>query len=44
MRDIDALPAAQVCRILSISDSNQRVLLHRGREQIRRSISGAAIR
>jgi RNA polymerase sigma-70 factor (ECF subfamily) len=44
MRDIDGVPAAEVCQILSITASNQRVLLHRGREQIRRDLSRAAIR
>jgi RNA polymerase sigma-70 factor (ECF subfamily) len=44
MRDIDGLPAPDVCRILSITASNQRVLLHRGREQIRRDISRVVLR
>jgi RNA polymerase sigma-70 factor (ECF subfamily) len=44
MRDVDGLPAPQVCRILSITASNQRVLLHRGRDQIRRDISRVVIR
>jgi RNA polymerase sigma-70 factor, ECF subfamily len=44
MRDVDGLSAPQVCRILSITPSNQRVLLHRAREHIRRDISRAVIR
>jgi RNA polymerase sigma-70 factor (ECF subfamily) len=44
MRDVDGLPAPDVCRILSITASNQRVLLHRGHEQIRRDISKEIIR
>lgn len=43
LRDVDGLPAQQVCRILSITSSNQRVLLHRGREQIRRHLCRAVI-
>jgi RNA polymerase sigma-70 factor (ECF subfamily) len=40
IRDVDGLTSRQACEVLSISDSNQRVLLHRGRAQIRRSIDG----
>jgi len=39
MRDVDGLSADEICRILSITPSNQRVLLHRGREQVRRELS-----
>jgi RNA polymerase sigma-70 factor (ECF subfamily) len=35
LRDIDGLAAAEVCSILTISESNQRVLLHRARSRIR---------
>jgi RNA polymerase sigma-70 factor, ECF subfamily len=38
IRDVDGLTSRQACAVLSISDSNQRVLLHRGRAQIRRSV------
>jgi RNA polymerase sigma-70 factor, ECF subfamily len=35
LRDVDDLPSDEVCRLLGISDVNQRVLLHRGRSRIR---------
>lgn len=35
LRDIDGLDAAEVCNVLEISETNQRVLLHRGRSKIR---------
>jgi RNA polymerase sigma-70 factor, ECF subfamily len=38
MRDVDGLSGAEVCHVLSISEANHRVLLHRGRNQIRRSV------
>jgi RNA polymerase sigma-70 factor (ECF subfamily) len=44
MRDIDGLTSRQVCRVLSISEANQRVLLHRGRARIRRGINEAVTR
>jgi RNA polymerase sigma-70 factor (ECF subfamily) len=44
LRDVDGLPADEICRILSITASNQRVLLHRGREHIRRDIAKAVTR
>jgi predicted anti-sigma-YlaC factor YlaD len=31
LRDVEGLPAPDVCRLLQISDANQRVLLHRAR-------------
>jgi RNA polymerase sigma-70 factor (ECF subfamily) len=43
LRDIDGCTANQVCDILGITAVNQRVLLHRGRESVRRSITKAAI-
>lgn len=36
LRDVDGLSSAEVCTVLSISEGNQRVLLHRGRSRIRR--------
>ena len=44
LRDVDGLPAPQVCQILSISPTNQRVLLHRGRERVRRELSRVVTR
>ena len=35
LRDVEDLPSDEVCRVLGISDVNQRVLLHRGRSRIR---------
>ena len=32
LRDVEGLSSEQVCSILGISEGNQRVLLHRGRE------------
>lgn len=36
LRDVDGLTSEEVCTVLSISEGNQRVLLHRGRSRIRR--------
>lgn len=41
LRDIDGLSGRQACAILSITEANQRVLLHRGREQLRNVITRA---
>ena len=38
LRDVEGLPAADVCVVLGVSDGNQRVLLHRGRSRIRRML------
>jgi RNA polymerase sigma-70 factor, ECF subfamily len=38
LRDIEDIPSADVCNILHISETNQRVLLHRGRARIRRAL------
>ncbi len=38
LRDVEGLPAADVCRLLDISEVNQRVLLHRGRSRLRRML------
>ena len=35
LRDVEGLSSKEVCDVLSISESNQRVLLHRGRARIR---------
>jgi RNA polymerase sigma-70 factor (ECF subfamily) len=40
LRDVDGVDAADVCRLLEISDGNQRVLLHRGRARLRSLLSG----
>ncbi len=38
LRDVEGLPARDVCRLLDISEVNQRVLLHRGRSRLRRML------
>ena len=35
LRDIDGIGPDEVCEILGVSEGNQRVLLHRGRVQLR---------
>lgn len=35
LRDVHGLSAVEVCRILALSQANQRVLLHRGRARLR---------
>lgn len=43
MRDLDGLTDRQVGNVLSITEANQRVLLHRGRAHIRNNINRAVI-
>jgi len=38
LRDVDGLSGQEVCEALDITDANQRVLLHRGRSQLRQAI------
>jgi RNA polymerase sigma-70 factor (ECF subfamily) len=38
LRDIEGLDAGEACNVLRVSESNQRVLLHRGRAKIRRAL------
>jgi RNA polymerase sigma-70 factor (ECF subfamily) len=38
LRDIEGWTAAEVCNALEISETNQRVLLHRGRSRVRRAL------
>jgi RNA polymerase sigma-70 factor (ECF subfamily) len=35
LRDVEGLASEDVCRLLNLTDGNQRVLLHRGRSRIR---------
>ena len=35
LRDVEGVPADEVCRLLDITDGHQRVLLHRGRARLR---------
>lgn len=38
LRDLEGLPSADVCNVLGITDTNQRVLLHRARSRVRAAI------
>ncbi|MBZ0276292.1 MAG: RNA polymerase sigma factor, partial [Anaerolineae bacterium] len=38
LRDLEGWSAEEVCNVLNISDTNQRVLLHRARAKVRRAL------
>jgi RNA polymerase sigma-70 factor (ECF subfamily) len=38
LRDVDGLDSDEVCAVLAITQGNQRVLLHRGRSQLRQAL------
>lgn len=40
LRDVEDLPAVDVCNVLDLSETNQRVLLHRGRARLRKALDG----
>lgn len=41
LRDIEGLDAVDVCNVLEITETNQRVLLHRGRTRVRAALAAA---
>lgn len=44
LRDVQSLASQEVCRILEVSEANQRVLLHRARAKVRAAIAEYADR
>ncbi|MDP9343251.1 MAG: sigma-70 family RNA polymerase sigma factor [Actinomycetota bacterium] len=38
MRDVEGLSSAEVCNVLELSETNQRVILHRARGRVRRAL------
>ena len=43
LRDLEGLDAADACNVLGVSESNQRVLLHRARTRIRQALERAVL-
>lgn len=40
LRDIEGLSSEEVCNVLEVTETNQRVLLHRGRGRLRKALEG----
>jgi len=38
LRDVVGMEAEEVCRLMSLTDGNQRVLLHRARSRVRTAL------
>lgn len=39
LRDVEGLSSAEVCNVLDLTETNQRVLLHRARTRVRRALA-----